>query len=545
MPEIRELYQNTSNFNDNEWSSDWVFVGDISQVIFDVYCSQNCTFGIRWAIDDQFVTDFEDIKTLLATETLSMTVPIRTRYAQFYVNTFGSLPCTLRTQGLFSTSFTYDVNGSASDVSLISSGATGAVSLISSSLGPILGVKGLTGGTGINLVSTSTEIIISGLNSVTGPTGAQGTNGSQGETGAQGPTGQQGSNGLQGATGATGVPGTATNTGATGETGIQGPTGATGSQGSTGATGSPGSASNTGSTGATGPIGIQGNQGYSGFVTIGSYGIMNASYVPTSTYAISCTGASQLISPTGSSHTGLNFVKQSDGVMQYYGYTGQTGQVYVKSDMDIFPTDPTYYYTFELRKNGLTGTVLASRSTFTQNSYEHININAVTNVNNDDTLAVYCKNNAGLTGTTTNLIYYNLTAQALIIGSQIINTVGSYRLQSAGHLTNPSVILFSATLSTHPNVSLNLSNNIFTFNANATYTFNLGVVWDGSATARYIQIVVNGTPGAIDIDTQFIYPRAISFPVTLSAGSQVFFYAWAQNPVGNQIMSSTAWSIVS
>ncbi|MFJ7923782.1 hypothetical protein, partial [Lysinibacillus sp. NPDC096396] len=81
------------------------------------------------------------------------------------------------------------------------------------------------------------------------PTGLQGITGT---TGATGPTGLQGITGTTGATGPTGLQGITGTTGATGPTGLQGTTGTTGTTGSTGLQGI------TGVTGTTGPTGLNG-----------------------------------------------------------------------------------------------------------------------------------------------------------------------------------------------------------------------------------------------------------------------------------------------
>jgi hypothetical protein len=80
----------------------------------------------------------------------------------------------------------------------------------------------------------------SGIQGVTGPTGAQGSigptgpSGIQGSVGSTGPTGARGATGVDGPTGPTGPAGVTGPNGPTGATGVEGPIGATGPQGNFG-----------------------------------------------------------------------------------------------------------------------------------------------------------------------------------------------------------------------------------------------------------------------------------------------------------------------
>ena len=131
-----------------------------------------------------------------------------------------------------------------------------------------------SGVTWYSIVSTSTKVIIGGLdgttayqvrvaaitnsNSIgvyTAATTATTLALPQGPAGATGPQGPAGATGPQGPAGATGPQGSAGAKGDTGATGPQGPAGATGPQGSAGAKG------DTGATGPQGPAGVAGADG--------------------------------------------------------------------------------------------------------------------------------------------------------------------------------------------------------------------------------------------------------------------------------------------
>jgi Collagen triple helix repeat (20 copies) len=188
MPELREIFQNTAAFNDAAYESAFIYVSDVNSIKFTVYCDQNCDFGWRWAVDNNFQVIDTDTYNLVGGTSQDQLKPITSRYVQFYVNNFGSLPVDLKTQGFFF------------DNIMGFDGATGP--------------QGDTGPQGIPGTASNT-----GATGDTGPTGSQGDTGATGNIGDIGPTGF---------TGAQGIPGTASNTGATG---LQGDTGALGATG--------------------------------------------------------------------------------------------------------------------------------------------------------------------------------------------------------------------------------------------------------------------------------------------------------------------------
>ena len=177
MPELNQVFQNSPTYGNSSWVSDFIYLGDISTIKFTVYCDQNCDFGLRWAVDNQYQVITTDTNTLTGGAEESVMVPITSRYCQFFVNNIASNPCDLKTQAFF-----FDQN---------------------------IGFDGATGATG--------AFGATGLMGATGVTGATGGTGATGETGSTGMQGDTGSTGMQGATGATG---------STGATGGLGPTGA-------------------------------------------------------------------------------------------------------------------------------------------------------------------------------------------------------------------------------------------------------------------------------------------------------------------------------
>ena len=100
MPEIKEGYQNTSNFNEASWTTNDIFIADCACVSFIVYCSVDCNMSINWKIDKSadLLTDSKSVTANTGTLIYS---PVKARYATFSVDTFDSLPCDLKTSAFF------------------------------------------------------------------------------------------------------------------------------------------------------------------------------------------------------------------------------------------------------------------------------------------------------------------------------------------------------------------------------------------------------------------------------------------------------------
>jgi hypothetical protein len=100
MPELKEAYQNTSNYNASSWSTEDLFLADVSSVSFIVYCSVDCNMSINWKIDEASDV-LTDSKSVLANTGTIIYTPVKARYANFSVDTFNSLPCDLKTSSFF------------------------------------------------------------------------------------------------------------------------------------------------------------------------------------------------------------------------------------------------------------------------------------------------------------------------------------------------------------------------------------------------------------------------------------------------------------
>ncbi len=100
MPELLQVYQNTANFNDSSWETEDLFISDATYISFIVYCSTTCTMTLNWKINDTSDILVESKIVLANTGTLIYS-PVKTRYIQFQVNSFGALPCDLKTSAFF------------------------------------------------------------------------------------------------------------------------------------------------------------------------------------------------------------------------------------------------------------------------------------------------------------------------------------------------------------------------------------------------------------------------------------------------------------
>ena len=84
MPEIREVFQNSPNFNSSSFETQFIFLADISSLKFTVFCSENCDFGFRWAVDNQLQVIDTDTFSLTGGNTQEILQPITSRYCQFF-----------------------------------------------------------------------------------------------------------------------------------------------------------------------------------------------------------------------------------------------------------------------------------------------------------------------------------------------------------------------------------------------------------------------------------------------------------------------------
>ena len=107
MSEITTVFQNSPSFNNPSFETEFIFLADINSVKYTVFCSADCEFGFRWAVDNQFQGIATDTYSLSAGTEQSILVPITARYCQFFVNNIASLPGDLKTQAFFLTKFRF------------------------------------------------------------------------------------------------------------------------------------------------------------------------------------------------------------------------------------------------------------------------------------------------------------------------------------------------------------------------------------------------------------------------------------------------------
>ena len=519
MPEIQEAYQNTINFNGSEWKSNFIYLADVASITYTVNCSVNCEIGVNWAIDTNYEIILTDVGNVVGGSSKILTLATKAKYAQFYVNNFNSVPCELQTQALFSEVYTFDVNGSANDVSLISSGTTGSVSLVSGSIGPILSIKGLTGGTGINIVSNGDSLSIIGNLSITGATGLPGSASNTGATGRTGPTGPTGPigptgrTGPIGETGATGLPGSAVNTGATGPIGPTGPsvTGATGAIGPTGPLGPTGSTVTMTHDMAIGEISFNTFGGYT-TAFAGATGKLAPTTVLTST-------VDMMSNPYFGNSGANNATLQYKGLTTFYAHIALSISARAAGGSNDL-------WRFQIHKNG----VLIPRSQYwytTKNVATDrftIAMHIVSQLATNNYLEVYAQNESS----TQELILNNLNLVAVssadMIITQPVNTTGAYQVSQTGFLGGLNVVPIGAILVSHPNITANLATDLFTINATDTYTINIdGVILNNITSTRRFEVHVNGVVVAIS-PTSSVFLNNETFTLNLISGDIVGLY---------------------
>ena len=99
--ELHDVFQNSPTFATTTWESKWLFLADISFLQYTVYCDQNCTMGIRWAVDNNHQVVYTETEPVIASVTSEIYTNIKARYRQFFVNSIASNPCILRTQAFY------------------------------------------------------------------------------------------------------------------------------------------------------------------------------------------------------------------------------------------------------------------------------------------------------------------------------------------------------------------------------------------------------------------------------------------------------------
>ena len=101
MPAINVLQNNYSNYLSTTWSSDWIFVGDITSLTLSFLCSSNCSLGISYAVDIKYDVIYQESESIGANISLEIINKlVKTRYIKIDITgiTVGS---DLLTQGFY------------------------------------------------------------------------------------------------------------------------------------------------------------------------------------------------------------------------------------------------------------------------------------------------------------------------------------------------------------------------------------------------------------------------------------------------------------
>ena len=101
MPEEISLFQSEQIYISDNWTSEWLNVSRLSEILFTVYNDKTFDLGIRWAIDKNYFVIDEVVYLNLNNETKNIKINVKARFVQFYVENISALPCRLETQAFF------------------------------------------------------------------------------------------------------------------------------------------------------------------------------------------------------------------------------------------------------------------------------------------------------------------------------------------------------------------------------------------------------------------------------------------------------------
>jgi hypothetical protein len=103
MPEVKEAYFNSTNYNLSSRNSPWINVSVSESLIYTVHCDQNCDLVIEWSADDNPIQVIEtETYPLIANIDKTVTIDlIKWRYIRFSVANIASTPCDLKCQVFF------------------------------------------------------------------------------------------------------------------------------------------------------------------------------------------------------------------------------------------------------------------------------------------------------------------------------------------------------------------------------------------------------------------------------------------------------------
>lgn len=238
------------------------------------------------------------------------------------------------------------------------------------------------------------------------------------------------------------------------------------------------------------------------------YGELVMTTTPAAPYVLGITPTATVITPgTVASSTLLNFIRLSDGVLQYTGSVSPR-MICVQATIKLWPTDATNTFTFQLMQNG--STVLDSQSTFTNATAETVNLQALVSLATNDTVSVFVQHNGAPGTINTNVIYYKLVCRHQQFSTEVGQRYGVYQ----GSFSTIRGVFVTATWGTvvtsHPNVT-GLGGSPFTlFQVNATQRYS--IFWKASAGSQ------NGIIVILEINGVFGWRNDSGHPVSHLAG---------------------------
>ena len=99
MPEIKELYLNDPSYSSANHTTEFVYLGNATSILYTVYSSSFGDVELAWSIDSENIIS-TDLYSLNANVSCEINLNIKASYCRFKVYNLAS-PCSLLIQSFF------------------------------------------------------------------------------------------------------------------------------------------------------------------------------------------------------------------------------------------------------------------------------------------------------------------------------------------------------------------------------------------------------------------------------------------------------------
>lgn len=93
MPQIKELCSSYTNYQLTNYSSQWIFLSDISTITLSFVCTNNCTLTISYSVDENYEMITQETYNIVSNTMIDIiNQKVKTRYIKVEITgiTIGS-----------------------------------------------------------------------------------------------------------------------------------------------------------------------------------------------------------------------------------------------------------------------------------------------------------------------------------------------------------------------------------------------------------------------------------------------------------------------